>query len=170
MLGRIFIASSMPTRKNLSTKGEVDRSQVIGEGSFRRVYQGTYRDGPRRGKLQVAKELIHSTPYTSTVFDYDISVARRAAEIVESWNGSNFIDRMIMVNIPEVWEYTSKPELAGVRHLVEPFLQNFEKFNSNTGWAPPHQCRWTQVMQVRTLCRLACTCSTNIFLSNITVL
>lgn len=136
-------------RRNESLKGRVDRNKVIGEGSFKRVYSGVYVEGRREGQPQATKELIHRTPHTSTVFYYDVIVAKVAAEIVEAWNVSNFINKHVVVTIPEIWVYTSKSDVAGVTHLVEPFIKNFEKFNSNTGWVPSEQRRWSQVMQVR---------------------
>lgn len=137
-------------------KGRVDRSTVIGEGSFKRVYRGAYVEGKRKGQPQATKELIHRTPHTSTVFYYDVAVAKLAAQLVEAWNVRNSIDKHVVVTIPEVWVYTGASDVAGVTHLVEPFIKSFEKFNSNTGWVPSHQRRWTEVMQVRSRWPLHC--------------
>lgn len=143
-----------PCRQNRSSQGIVARDEIIGEGSFKRVYKGRYTEGKRKGQPQATKELILNTPYTSTVFDHDIEVSRRSAEILEAWNDSGFINKRIVINIPEVWVYTRESRIPGVTHLVEPFIENFEKFNSNTGWVPDEQRRWTELMQVRRSCPL----------------
>lgn len=136
-------------RENKSVEGRVDRSRVVGEGSFKRVYRGTYVEGERQGQPQATKEIINTTPHTANVFQYDIVVAKAAAQVVEAWNAASFTDTRVLVTIPEVWAYTGDSDVSGVAHLVEPFLENYEKFNSNTGWVPAKQRRWTELMQVR---------------------
>ena len=58
------------------------------------------------------------------------------------------INRIVQVNIPEVWTFQPcfGSPVSGKKVLQEPFLQNYQKFNSNTGWAD-NDTPWPQVMQ-----------------------
>ena len=55
------------------------------------------------------------------------------------------INQVVQVNIPEVWTFLAG-HLTGKRILQEPFIENYQKFNSNTGWADT-DTPWPRVMQ-----------------------
>jgi len=54
----------------------------------------------------------------------------------------------VQINIPEVWTFESGAgrDWVGRKTLQEPFIQGYEKFNSNTGWADD-STPWPRVMQ-----------------------
>jgi len=39
----------------------------------------------------------------------------------------------VYLNRPAVWVFAPESDWAGQKHLVEPFIPNYQKFNSNTG-------------------------------------
>lgn len=53
------------------------------------------------------------------------------------------INKEIWLNEPTIWTYT----LTKDKCLIEPMIENFEKFNSNTGWTPDQTSPWIEVMQ-----------------------
>eukprot|EP00959_Pyramimonas_sp_CCMP1952_P473865 9502471-Pyramimonas_sp.AAC.1 len=79
-------------------------------------------------------------------FASDLKVVEKSLDILDRWNDGNFIvEKKLYLNKPEVWEFG--PSLReGQKCLVEPWIQNWEKFNSNTGWTS-HQTPWHLVMQ-----------------------
>jgi hypothetical protein len=48
--------------------------------------------------------------------------------------------------MPDVWAFQRNSRWAGHKVLQEPFIDNYHKFNSNTGWADSSN-PWPQVMQ-----------------------
>jgi hypothetical protein len=50
----------------------------------------------------------------------------------------------IFLNTPEIWTFDDTKEKC----LIEPMIENFEKFNSNTGWASVTGTAWVEAMQV----------------------
>jgi len=73
----------------------------------------------------------------ASFFDLDIKAMDKAHDLVKEWNSRRMIDRIVQVNIPEVWTFQPcfGSPVSGKKVLQEPFLQNYQKFNSNTGWA-----------------------------------
>ena len=51
--------------------------------------------------------------------------------------------KKIWVNEPSIWTF----ENTGENNLIEPMIENFQKFNSNTGWFPNQKSPWIEVMQ-----------------------
>mmetsp|Transcript_10874 Transcript_10874/g.30022 ORF Transcript_10874/g.30022 Transcript_10874/m.30022 type:complete len:243 (-) Transcript_10874:256-984(-) len=125
--------SGNTSRKNNSANAKVSMHQIFDEGAFRYVYKGNYTSGPRAGEECVAKKFKTGSVYEAHYFDTDIKTVDKAINIIEKWNQKSFIDKMVMVNTPGVWELTDGEE-AGAKLLVEPFIENYEKFNSNSGW------------------------------------
>ncbi|KAL9476272.1 hypothetical protein ACSS6W_006113 [Trichoderma asperelloides] len=118
------------------------------QGAFRLVAKGIYISGPRQGEYCVIKWFKSGVVFSDTYFTLDIKAVNKALEIVDKFNKLNLIDKVIKVNIPEVWHFTddSPAERAGQRYLCEPFIQNYQKFNSNTGWNDS-SIPWGKVMQ-----------------------
>lgn len=140
------------SRCNNANSASVPRD-VIGEGSFKVVYKGTYNKGQRTGEACAAKEMRSGPTWLNSVFDNEMEVVARAVEIINQFNTTAHIDKPILMNRPEVWQWDDDAanraaNRVGAKNLVEPFIENFEKFNSNTGWTPAQQKGWTQVMQV----------------------
>jgi hypothetical protein len=68
--------------------------------------------------------------------------------MVTKWNSKKMIDRMVRVNVPEVWTFFQdcKGSWSGKKVLQEPFITDYQKFNSNTGWSDD-TIPWSRVMQ-----------------------
>ncbi|KAF9352672.1 hypothetical protein BGX26_009556 [Mortierella sp. AD094] len=72
-----------------------------------------------------------------------MDVVQKATEIAHRFNDLGLIDKNIIINQPEIWKFQfGDREL----NLIEPMIDNFEKFNSNTGWKQDRTA-WGQVMQ-----------------------
>ena len=72
----------------------------------------------------------------------------KALDIIKEWNSRNYIGKTIKLNIPAVWTFLSNSgPYAGTKALVEPFIDNYQKFNSNSGWVDD-STPWRKVMQV----------------------
>jgi hypothetical protein len=85
----------------------------------------------------------------------------KALEILSQWNRGPFITNTIRLNKPEIW----KVEGTGQRVMVEPFIENYKKFNSNTGWVNPEDSSWIELFQVRVECAINSYSDTNTSLS-----
>ena len=55
---------------------------------------------------------------------------QRAQIIIDNWQKAGILHRKIVLNTPEVWEYTETKHKA----LCEPMIKYYQKFNSNSGW------------------------------------
>ncbi len=75
---------------------------------------------------------------------HDVSVVEKALEIVTRFNEGSFINKPIKVNRAMVWE--EKTTEVKEKFLVEPFIEHWEKWNSNTGWALGDD-EWSDIMQ-----------------------
>lgn len=70
---------------------------------------------------------------------YTLLISRlstRRLEIVDKYNELNLINNDVKINVPAVWQFNeeSGPKWAGSKLLCEPFIENYQKFNSNSGW------------------------------------
>lgn len=109
---------------------------TIGEGKYKFVRKGTYDSGTPAAH----KFLKTGTTFDSNCFLDDVRAAEAALPYVAGFH--RYIDTetpyrgrvSIKLNMPTVWEQTSGA-LRGQKVLVEPFIQNFQKFNSNSGAA-----------------------------------
>lgn len=125
-------AMSMVANYNLSTKA-VDEQILIGEGEFRRVTRGKYTEGERSGQYNVNKVFKTGGVYEDIFFESDIKASDVAVGILQRF--ASFARHYIVrINKPEVWVFTDGLR-KGQKVLIEPFLQCFQKFNSNTGKA-----------------------------------
>ena len=73
-----------------------------------------------------------------------MKVVEKSLDIITNYNNASLIDRVITLNTPEIWSYVDKS--YGL-FLCEPFIENFHKFNSNTGWISPEASAWNDVLQ-----------------------
>lgn len=137
-------------RYNNSSCGHVDNEELkhpFAEGSFRHVAMGHYTDGPRQGQPCVVKWFKTGVVFEEEYFRLDIKAVDKAVEIVNRFNELSIVNKSIRVNVPEVWTFTNAAGgWAGVKHLCEPFIHNYEKFNSNSGWVNEEET-WGEVMQ-----------------------
>ncbi|KAJ1562984.1 hypothetical protein HK405_004773, partial [Cladochytrium tenue] len=136
-------------RRNQSSAATVDSLTVFARGTFKIVYKGTFTEGSRRGQPCVVKHFRDRAVYESAFFDVEMVVIRKAMDILERFNGEGLINKMVYLNEPQIWEYqtTAGSRFGGQKAMVEPFIENFEKFNSNSGWQNRDGTAWSQVMQ-----------------------
>jgi hypothetical protein len=140
---------SQTARRNESSRATFtiyDLKNPFAQGSFRWVAKGSYTDGPRSGQACVCKWFKTGHVMESVFFDLDIKAMHKALDIVEQWNSHRYINQTIKVNMPAVWTFEEGSVNAGHRVLQEPFIEKYQKFNSNTGWADS-STPWPQVMQ-----------------------
>jgi len=116
-------------------------------GAFRWVAKGRYTSGDRAGQAAVTKWFKTGTVFEKDYFNLDIKAVDKALEIVNRFNQLNVVSKVIKVNVPQVWTFThDSGEWAGSKTLTEPFIQNYQKFNSNSGWTDTTRM-WAQAMQ-----------------------
>ncbi|KAF7343046.1 Kinase-like protein [Mycena venus] len=130
-------------RRNNATRANIDQSHVFATGTFKNVWKGVYTVGARTGQACVAKEFKTGSVYERRYFEEEMNVIRLTQDIIDAWHAERIINREIYLNTPEIWTMIS----TGVKVLLEPMIQNFEKFNSNTGWASNTGGVWSEAMQ-----------------------
>lgn len=79
-----------------------DDTKVFSQGSFKLVYRGHYTEGTRKGETCVLKELRSGPTWLDSVFDDELAVVERTADLVDRFNKLGHIDKPILVNRPEV--------------------------------------------------------------------
>jgi Alpha-kinase family len=127
-------------RSNNATSVRVDISTYDEEGSFRYCSYGLYSGGQRTGQKCVAKWFKDRNIDSS--FDTDLDAVQQATRIITSWNQSvNTEPPTVRINFPEVWT------IDGVKCFVEPYIDNFFKINSNTGWTTSVPNEITDMLQ-----------------------
>ncbi|TGO30077.1 hypothetical protein BPAE_0008g00690 [Botrytis paeoniae] len=134
-------------RTNKSTTADIFTS-IFASGTFKNVWAGHYTSGDREGQPCVSKEFKSGSVYEIHYFSEELEIIRRTQEIVDDFHTAGIITgREIIVNTPAIWTYVdSAGEKAGHKSLVEPMIENFEKFNSNTGWTGQDTV-WNDAMQ-----------------------
>ncbi|TFB03107.1 hypothetical protein CCMA1212_004516 [Trichoderma ghanense] len=138
-------------RYNMSNRAEFTHHALgnpIAEGSFRWVAKGKYVSGPRSNQACVTKWFKTGAVFSKDFFRYDILAVDKALEIVNRFNQLGVVDKEVKINVPQVWRFEDNcnDDWAGQMSLVEPFIQNYQKFNSNTGWNN-ETTAWGKVMQ-----------------------
>lgn len=119
-------------RCNLSTRAKIDISVIYGKGNFKDVYQGLYTSGPREGERCVAK-VMKKDSNNIAAYEMELEIAGRAQRIIDKFNAAKIINKTISVNRPEVWRFEDESDLPGQRCILEPLLDMWDKFNSQTG-------------------------------------
>jgi hypothetical protein len=116
-------------RQNLADAASFE-ARPFAAGSFRLCYRGVYANGARAGQQCVKKVFIAGSVYEDEHFDAEMEVVARTLDVLTQFNGAGFVSRRIRLNKPEVW----RDDTTGERYVVEPFVQGFQKFNSNSGY------------------------------------
>jgi hypothetical protein len=157
-LGRPTRPNSTPSaqqsssgRYNVSSTASITYGALhnpFAQGSFRWVAKGTYASGSRKGQACVVKWFRTGAVFEADYFTLDIKAVDKALEIVNRFNDLNIIDKHNKINVPDVWRFADnrKGDWAGQSALCEPFIQKYQKFNSNTGWNDDSRA-WGEVMQ-----------------------
>ncbi len=128
-------------RTNNCTRISVNLQNIIGSGSFRYCALGTYTGGMRTGQRCVVKYFKESWMADKHV-DRDLDAVEKALNIITQWNQSGFSgDDIIRLNVPEPWTVNGK------QCLVEPYIDDFFKINSNTGWTTNEDSEQVDMLQ-----------------------
>jgi len=143
--------AAQTARRNNATRATFTNHALthpFAEGGFRWVAKGKYTHGARAGEACVCKWFKTGHVDESSFFDLDIKAMNKAHELVKEWNSKRMVDKLVKVNIPEVWtfEHQIGSPRSGKKVLQEPFITNYQKFNSNNGWAD-NETPWPRVMQ-----------------------
>lgn len=137
-------------RYNVSGSAEVKAHALnnpFASGAFRWVARGSYISGSRQGEACVIKWFKTGAVYEADYFTLDIKAVDKALEIVNRFNELNIVSKMVKINVPQVWIFREgSGKWSGQHFLCEPFIQNYQKFNSNTGWNDD-SAAWGEVMQ-----------------------
>ncbi|KAI1359161.1 kinase-like domain-containing protein, partial [Xylaria arbuscula] len=128
---------------NNSTRARIDLSYLLASGTFKNVYAGRYTRGSRKGQGCVSKEFKTGSVYEDHYFKEEMNIIRRTQRIIDDWHDARIINRRVLLNTPAIWVQLD----TGIKALVEPMIENFEKFNSNSGWAPVTGNAWSEAMQ-----------------------
>ncbi|KAI1768966.1 kinase-like protein [Hypoxylon sp. FL1150] len=131
---------------NTATFSQDALDYPFSEGAFRWVAKGTYTSGSREGQACVTKWFKSGVVYETDYFTLDIKAVEKALEIVNLFNELNIVSKSVKINVPDVWTFSEGTSREGQHTLCEPFIQNYQKFNSNTGWTDESMV-WGSVMQ-----------------------
>lgn len=116
-------------------------------GHFKVVTMGHFTSGPSKGHTAVVKWTQQILPCgddgseidVMTQLKLEVKTAHKALDIVTLFNNANIWDKKVHVIILEIWRVSQTPHvrqyLKDTLILVEPFLQWFEKYNSNKDWS-----------------------------------
>lgn len=117
-------------RTNLSsTNVTLHFDQILGQGSFRTCYAGTYIGGNRNKQEAVGKSFKSQYRHLeSEFFQTDSEVVAKTIDFANHWNKMCAYDEKIMVNQGSVMNS------GHTRYTVEPLIRYFTKFTSNNGW------------------------------------
>lgn len=136
----------LTARKNNSSHAQVSMQVLYANGAFKNVYSGVYIEGERKGEQCVSKIFINQGSNADSFFENEMAIVNKAMAIVEKFNNQVSLgNKRIYLNEPGIWIF-STGTLIGQKSLVEPMIQNFEKFNSNSGWVATGTS-WYSVMQ-----------------------
>eukprot|EP00581_Thalassiosira_minuscula_P005645 CAMPEP_0183738648 /NCGR_PEP_ID=MMETSP0737-20130205/55126_1 /TAXON_ID=385413 /ORGANISM="Thalassiosira miniscula, Strain CCMP1093" /LENGTH=396 /DNA_ID=CAMNT_0025973233 /DNA_START=12 /DNA_END=1202 /DNA_ORIENTATION=- len=128
------IETEMFANRNSDT-GATFGDEMVGVGQYKKVLKARYNNC----RPAVAKFLKKGTTFSDECFLYDVRSAEEALPIIAEFQ--KYVDSVLgrgrvslKINIPEVWQQTSDVSgLKGQKVLVEPYIKDFKKFNSNTG-------------------------------------
>ena len=125
-----------------------DLDNPFASGTFRWVAKGKYTDGSRAGQACVCKWFKSGGVLESHFYAKDLETVQASIRIITKWNREKFVNRIVKINQPEVWTFKQDCTggWAGRKVLQEPYIEGYQKFNSNTGWADD-SLPWPRVMQ-----------------------
>lgn len=104
---------------------------MIGSGTFKDVYFGKYTNGPRSNQPCVEKRVRAGQMSAKDLCANETAINEKALSIIQKFNDAEFWQIEFYLNFSEVWQTRNKTDC-----LVEPYIRNFEKYNSNSGWVP----------------------------------
>ena len=93
------------------------------EGAFRLAAKGWYISGRRDGQACVIKWFKSGAAFSVDYFALDMKVIDKALQYVDKFNQLNFVDKIVKINVAEVWEGNFGWEGASEMVFCEPFIQ-----------------------------------------------
>lgn len=108
--------------------------QPFEAGGFRWVALGHYTSGDREGEPCVAKWLIEENAYDASDYRGDMRCVHRTLDFVRAFNALGIVDIPIRVHVPSTHRFEADSALPHVVYLREPFIEGYDKWNSNSGW------------------------------------
>ena len=124
-----------------------DLEAPFAQGAFGWVAKGRYTLGPRQGQLCVTKWFKSGVVFEDDYFILDLKAIDKALEIVNRFNDLEMINKTIKINVASIWTFEPQAgQWAGSKTLCEPFIYNYQKFNSNSGSFNDSEA-WGEVMQ-----------------------
>eukprot|EP00892_Ulva_mutabilis_P012515 jgi/Ulvmu1/9636/UM054_0068.1 len=134
--------TNMYGRQNLGNSVSIDYKDQIGTGSFKNVYRGVYREGPRSNQPCVQKLVRPGAGDADFIFDNEQAIVDKAVELIQRFNDIDVWAVAVYLNMP-----TTMKAPGGALGLVEPYIRQFEKYNSNSGWVPDSNAHRFLAMQ-----------------------
>ncbi|TPX55289.1 hypothetical protein PhCBS80983_g05442 [Powellomyces hirtus] len=98
------------------------RSSQSYSGQFKLVYAGTYTAGERKGEACVSKVFKTGAVFEDSFFKHELDVVAKALQLVQQFNDAKLIDRKILVNQPEIWQFEESRQKAPLRAAHREFL------------------------------------------------
>ena len=150
------VPARRPSSERIYNSKRIDGGSVnldfkpTGEGFFRWIALGEYTTGPNQSKISVCKWFKHDYVEHSLQHFYSSrdSVKEMATNIIEDFQSLCVCPFYISLNHYDTIICDElNPSGEGVTLLAQPFLENFQKFNSNTGWVLPKETQLNQVLQ-----------------------
>ena len=143
-----YLDSGRHNESNAAICKSSDLEYPFSQGAFRWVALGRYKSGPRQGQECVVKWFKTGAVFSEDYFALDIKAVHKALELVNKFNQLNIVSKFVKINVAQVWTFTkdSSGGWAGQTALCEPFIEGYQKFNSNTGWNDDSEV-WGEVMQ-----------------------
>lgn len=138
-------------RRNNSRRAEFTNYALdnpFASGTFRWVAKGKYTEGERYGEPCVCKWFKTGGVLEEHFYAKDLETVQEATRIITEWNKARYVNKIVKINQPTVWtfDHDARADFAGRKVLQEPFIIEYQKFNSNTGWADD-SLPWPRVMQ-----------------------
>ena len=139
------------TRHNRAIAAEYDDADLdkpFAEGTFKYAAKGVYSEGGRKGQPCVCKWFKSGSVFEARYFDRDLDTVDEAIRLVSLWNSQKIINKAVKMNLPEIWTFdsTSTRGWAGKKIMQEPFIEEWQKFNSGSGWNDSSNS-WARAMQ-----------------------
>lgn len=130
--------ASSAARTNLDSRTvRIHTNRFLGEGQFRKCYEGTYVGGNRNQQAAACKcfkPQFRRGDLEQEFYDTDDRIVQKTIWFAEEWNKFCTLGREIMVS-----DGYSVTNHDGVRYQIEPLIRYFTKFTSNNGWIDNNQ-------------------------------
>ena len=129
-----------PARENNATEATFTTYALknpFADGIFRWVAKGVYTRGQCADEPCVCRWFKSGGVFEKKLFSLDIKAVEKATDLIREWNAAGVVDKVVRMDVPEVWTFTdgSGEDWAGRKVLQEPFIEDWEICNSNTGWS-----------------------------------